>query len=84
MPMNKPETIRLPRVGFQCPHSGMTRAALNGLVLPTADNDFKPPVDSYVLKRKGARTGIRLISYESLLAYIHAHKQLPGKPEVSK
>ncbi len=82
--MNKPETIRLPRVGSNCPHSGMSRAALNSVILPNEGNNYHPPVESFVLKRKGARTGIRLISYQSLIDYIHLHKQPSGKPEVTK
>ena len=41
----------------------MTRAALNGLILPTEANDHKPAVKSFCIRQRGARTGIRLISY---------------------
>lgn len=78
----EPETIRLPRVGSLCPHTGLTRAALNELILPTERNGFKPVVDSYVLKKKGARTGIRLISFSSLMEHIKAHKQQAGRNQL--
>jgi len=70
-----PETIRLPRNGEQDPHFGMTRSALNALILPTKENEFKPPVRSFVLRRKGARTGIRLIDFQSLREFIFAHEE---------
>jgi hypothetical protein len=71
----EPETIRLPRPGQLCPYSGLTRSALNMLILPGLWNDFKPPVKSYVLRQKGARTGIRLVSWSSLKVHIFAHEE---------
>jgi hypothetical protein len=68
-----PEFIRLPKPGTQCPYTGMTRGALNLLLLPTRHNNFKPEIRSFVLRQKGARTGIRLIDYASLRRYILAH-----------
>lgn len=68
----KPEFIRLPKPGFQCPWTGLSRSALNELVLPTAANNFKPPVKSKVLRKRGATTGIRLIVFDSLMAHLHA------------
>lgn len=68
----EPETIRLPKKGEADPYFNMRRSALNCLVLPCAENDFKPPVRSYVLRQKGSRTGIRLIDFQSLKQYVHA------------
>jgi hypothetical protein len=51
----------------------MARSALNELILPTEANEHKPPVKSFVLRKNGARTGIRLISWSSLKAYILDH-----------
>jgi hypothetical protein len=68
-----PEFIRLPRPRERCPYCGLTRAALNELVLPTPRNSYKPPVKSFCLRQRGARTGIRLVSYDSLRAYIMKH-----------
>ncbi len=42
------------------------------LVLPCAANDFKPPVRSVVLRKKGKARGIRLIDCASLMAYINS------------
>lgn len=69
------EFLRLPPVGQRCPITGMSRAALNALILPTADNESKPPVKSFCIRQRGARTGIRLISYQSLREFILAHAE---------
>jgi hypothetical protein len=71
----EPETIRLPKTGELDPHFGLTRSALNELVLPTPRNSFKPPVKSFVLRQRGAKTGIRLVSYDSLRSYILARPE---------
>lgn len=47
---------------------------MNSLILPTPENSYKPPVKSFVLRKKGARTGIRLISWNSLMDFIRAHE----------
>lgn len=62
--------IRLPRVGSRCPVSGLSRSSLATLVRPEPRNQFNPPVEARVLKRRGAARGIVLINQESLLAYI--------------
>ena len=71
----EPEFVRLPRPGQLDPRTGMARSALNELILPTPRNDFKPPVRSFVLRQKGAKTGIRLLSWSSLKAYILEHEE---------
>ncbi len=63
-----PEFVRLPRAGQRCPYTGMSRSAINALILATP-----PAVKSYVLRRPDARTGIRLIEYRSLVDYIRGH-----------
>jgi len=45
---------------------------MNNLVLPGPWNDFKPPVKSAVLRRRGNTRGVRLIVYASLMAYLHS------------
>lgn len=77
--MIRPEFLRLPKPGTLCPHTGLTRSALNELILPTPRNDFKPPVRSFCLRQKGKRTGIRLIDYASLVQYIREHEAV-GSP----
>lgn len=74
-PLSRPEFLRLPQGGCRCPHTGLSRSALNALILPTPENDFRPPVRSFVLRKRGARTGIRLIDFDSLAAYIRAHAE---------
>jgi len=64
-----PEFIRLPKAGERCPFTGLSRSYLNSLILGP-----NPPVKSFVLRKRGARTGVRLISYDSLLAYIRKHE----------
>ncbi len=71
----EPEFVRLPKPGTLCPYCGMSRSALNMLILPCPQNCNKPPVRSFVLRQRGAKTGIRLIDWQSLRAYIRAHEQ---------
>jgi hypothetical protein len=52
----------------------MTRSSLNGLILASAANGFKPPVRSFCLRKKGAKTGIRLVDYESLASFIRGNQ----------
>lgn len=54
----------------------MSRSALNELILPNEHNDHRPPVRSFVLRKKGAKSGIRLIDYASLRAYIRSNESL--------
>lgn len=69
------EFLRLPPVGQRCPVTGMSRAALNGLILPSEANGNKPPVKSFCLRQRGAKTGIRLIDYQSLRQHLLAHAE---------
>jgi hypothetical protein len=66
----RPEFCRLPPPGQRCPLTGMSRSALNELILPSEKNGFKPPVRSFCLRQKGAAKGIRLVDYQSLAAHI--------------
>ena len=68
------EFIRLPPVGERCPHTGLSRAALNAWILPTEKNAYNPPVKSFVVRQPGCKTGIRLISWQSLREWIFAHE----------
>ena len=77
----RPEFIRLPPPGQQCQFSGLSRSGLNSLILSTADNNFSPPVRSYVLRKKGAKTGVRLIDYSSLSIYIRQHEEPTTAPD---
>lgn len=70
--LETPVWIRLPKVGSRDPMTGLCRSTLNFLVLPTRENNYRPPVRSRVLRQKGRVRGIRLIMVESLLAYIES------------
>lgn len=68
----KPEFIRLPLPGNRCPYTGLSRTGLCELTAPGPRNDNRPPVKSVVLRKRGAAKGVRLISYDSLMAYLES------------
>jgi hypothetical protein len=70
-----PEFIRLPRPGMLCNWTGLSRSKLNELILPCSVNDFKAPVRSVCLRRKGAAKGARLINLQSLLEYLRQRSE---------
>lgn len=70
-----PEFIRLPSPGQLCKYTGLSRSYLNLLILPTVANGNKPPVKSFCIRQRGAKTGVRLISYDSLKNYILQHEE---------
>ncbi len=74
----EPEFLRLPPPGVRCPFTGLSRSALNELILPTKQNDFTPPVRSFCLRKRGAKTGIRLVECASLKAYIRSNAESTG------
>ena len=74
----KPEWLRLPKPGRRCQLTGLSRTTLNELTIPGTANDYRPPVKSVLLKKRGAVRGIRLISYDSLMGFLdtEAEKQV--------
>lgn len=66
----EPLTIRLPRTGQRCPWTGLSRSAMNELILPCKANDFSPPVKSTVLQSQGRSRGIRLVIFASLKEHL--------------
>lgn len=60
-----PVWIRLPKPGTMCPYTGLSRSAINGLILGP-----NPPVRSVSLRQRFALRGTRLIHFQSLLDYI--------------
>ncbi len=62
---------------------GLSRSYLNVLILPSDENEFRPPVRSVVLRRKGAKTGVRLINVQSLREYIQSHEASASEAPVS-
>jgi hypothetical protein len=82
-PLTRPEFLRLPKPGHLCPLTGLNRSAINELILATPRNGHKPPVRSFVLRQKGAKTGIRLVDYDSLTGYIRGHVDTPDGMEAA-
>jgi len=79
-----PEFLRLPKPGTTCPFSGLSRSSLNELILPCAANNWKPPVRSFPLRKRGAQRGIRLIIWSSLKAHLYAQEAAGSKgPETN-
>lgn len=72
----RPEWLRLPKPGQRCPASGLCRSYLHTLV-----RDGKVKTSS--IRERGRKTGIRLISYDSLMAFIEkgAQPAVEPKPE---
>lgn len=79
-----PEFLRLPPAGQKCEWTGMSRSALNALILPCPANRNRPPVRSSVLRQIGAKTGIRLLDYSSLRAHILAHAETGSQLAAAK
>jgi hypothetical protein len=75
-PHFEPEYIRLPKPRERDPIFGLSRSYLNVLILPSDENNYRPPVRSAVLRRKGARTGVRLINVQSLREFIQRQEEL--------
>jgi hypothetical protein len=67
--MQSPITFRLPKPGCVDPYFGAARTFWNERVLPNKENNFRPPVKSFVERKRGARRGIRFISFESAQDY---------------
>ena len=74
-PAHRPEFIRLPKSGTLCPWSSLARGKLNQLILPSALNGFKPPVQSFALRNRGQVRATRLIVLESLLSFLHRMRE---------
>ena len=62
---SRPEWIRVPKVGTVCPHSGLSRSFVHSLI---KEGD----VVSWSMRKRGAKHGVRLVSYDSLMAYIRS------------
>jgi|GEM_PF-657046 len=82
IPIVVPEFIRLPPPGSRCPWTGLSRSTINELILATEANGFKPPVQSHVLRKRGAKTGVRLVVFSSLLHFIRGLPAGTEAPEL--
>ena len=74
----EPVYIRLPKAGTLCPLSGLTRAMLNELILPTPRNHGQPPVKSFSQCQDGKQRGVRMIVWASLRAYLLKQQRAGG------
>jgi hypothetical protein len=70
-PSSRPEMIRIPQSPLRCPWSGLSHGTLFNLCFPNTRNNFKPPVKSVTLRKRGAIKGVRLVVLDSLLGYLH-------------
>lgn len=66
-----PKFIRLPKPGSRCPWTGLSRGSMNDLILGPS-----PLVRSLVITQPGAKRGIRLIDFDSLLSYLDSLLQI--------
>jgi len=64
-PLNYPAYVRLPKPPARCTVSGICRSTMIMLI-----SGPSPSVRSKVLKRAGAKRGIRLVETASLLGYL--------------
>jgi hypothetical protein len=65
-----PLYIRLPKPGQLCPRTGLSRAKLNELIIPSDKNNWHPPVESKSLRKREGGRGSRLIVWGSLRDYL--------------
>ena len=65
-----PEFIRIPKSG-PCPYTGLCRSTMYGLLTPTEENGYSPPVKSVSLRKRGQIKGTRLVVYQSLIDYLY-------------
>ncbi|MGA2659370.1 MAG: hypothetical protein ABSH34_17840 [Verrucomicrobiota bacterium] len=79
-----PEYLRMPHAAERDPLFGLSRTQLYELVLPSLANDWTPPVRSVVLRRPGAKSGVRLIHVASLRAFIEQHPEPAYQPGSSE
>lgn len=82
-PAQQQRFVRLPKVGQLDPVFGLSRSFMNSLILPTRHNDFTPAVKSYVIKKPGAKTGVRLVDIQSLTDFILQHEDKGGKSQLT-
>lgn len=65
------EWLRLPKAGTRCTISGLSRTGLCELTVACERNNFRPPVRSVLIKKRGAQRGVRLIDKNSLASYLN-------------
>ena len=71
----RPIYIRLPAAGERCPYTGLSRSGLADVCVANKANNFRPPVKSFRLRRKGDKRAVRLIVFESLMSYLRQFEE---------
>ena len=79
-----PTYARLPRAGERDAIFGLSRSALNNLVLPCKANGFRPPIRSISLKQPHTVRGTRLIVVASALEYFRKLEAEQTAPEAAQ
>lgn len=78
-----PAYVRLPRSGRREHFSGLSRTALYELT-----TGHRPPVESVVIRKRGAVRGVRLVNLQSLLDYLRSQAAIdatePGHGEEAR
>jgi hypothetical protein len=65
-----PVFIRLPAPGKKCPRTGLSRSMMADLCVKS-DRNPRPPVKSFrVPRHKGDKRAVRLVDFQSLMAYL--------------
>jgi len=84
-PAIPPEFIRLPKDGTLCRYTGLSRSGMNQLILPSKLNGYNPPVNSFIQKTNPHTIrGVRLIVYESLIAYLRQQMRCAEKARIEQ
>ena len=77
---NDPKLIRLPTQGVPCEWTGLSRAKMAQLVVPSKENEFSPPVRSVSLgPDKDSKGWTRLIYFDSLMQFLDSKLEEGGK-----
>jgi len=77
---NEPKLIRLPKQGVPCEWTGLSRAKMAQLVVPSKENEFSPPVRSVSLgPDKDSKGWTRLIYFDSLMQFLDSKLEEGGE-----
>lgn len=77
---NDPKLIRLPKQGVPCEWTGLSRAKMAQLVVPSKENEFSPPVRSVSLgPGKDSKGWTRLIYFDSLMQFLDSNFKKGGR-----
>lgn len=75
----RPEFIRLPKPGTNCPITGLSRTSMYNLTVPCPANGYKPDVPAKCLRKRGNQRGTWYVPFEALVAYMNGLPTGHGK-----